>query len=46
MWKNILATLGTALVMDRAGMEPIEFVVSTLEKLAWGLEEVASLLEE
>ena len=45
MIKNLLATIGTTALMSKAGLEPLEFIVVRLEKLAWGLEELANITE-
>ena len=45
MLKGALAAICTTMVMNKAGIEPFEFLASTLEKLADDLEEVADFVE-
>lgn len=45
MIKGLIAAICTTLVMNKAGLEPFELIVSTLEKLANGLEKVADFAE-
>lgn len=46
MIRNALAMLGAAMVLDKVSPEPLEMIASALEKLAWGLEEIADVMED
>lgn len=45
MIKNVLAMLGAAMVLDKVSPGPLDTIATALEKLAWGLEELADILE-
>jgi hypothetical protein len=46
MVKSLITMITATIIMSQTKLESLEFIVSTIEKLAWGLEKLAERLEE